>query len=562
MIFMFCKKSDFEEILLQSLIREENQIEYFFSNPFDSLNNLAIQKKILGIIKETEKEIYIFSYDLDDEEIINAIQEIYLKGVPVKIVLSPDQNYEKLKLLNLPYEVRQKSGLQHIKFILSDKTKFFSGTGNFTKSDIFYNSNLFFYIRISEEIGDLLIKKFYEQNYNSPIVIQKEFYKIKILDSPKNGMAIQSILNNAIINAKSFIDFFIFSFYDPTLMNSLSIKSTEFFVSGILDSSNLLQENSLISLLLNNSNLFLYKEDFPFTYLDSNFISHGGKLHHKTLIIDDILYTGSYNYSLSARDSNSEIFFEIQDPLQINKIKEEYRKIYNFSSLLFRQKKEITNNDTNIKNFQFCMETSGNGFYLQNKNSFFFMEYLDQMGCSSSRATYSSGIVSNSSDGFMYYKGISSKDFTNKQKIELENKIYSDYFLCTSEFCDFCEIFQCRFVKIHHYNSSSKILTLDFDYSSEDFMIWDGKKFFKGKILNKIQFDKKYYYHFQIYHLDESIYTNSLNEFILFLKQENFLFLGCVQTNQLRKNLKTFLTLQEWYSEKSYNWQELCYSLE
>lgn len=560
-MILFCVKTKEKELILD-LFLKENKIDYFFSNPFDYTNNLKIREEITNLIEETKDEIYIFSYGLDEEEIINSIHRIYNKGIKVKIIGSPDQNYDKIIHLSLPLEMRQKQGLQHIKLILADKTKLFSGTGNFTKSDIFYNSNLFFKLNIPEEIGNLIIEKFYKLNYNSPIFIQTPSYKIKILQSPENGNEIQSILNNSILFAKKRINFYIYSFYDPTIMNSLYFKSFELPIIGIIDSSNLKEDNLIWKLFGSSSNLWIYQENFNFGYLDQSFIQHGGKLHHKTILIDDILYTGSYNFSLSARDSNSEIFFSIEDPLQIQKVISNYNQIYHYSSLIISRNNPYSANDTFLNNNFFCQQTDGNSFYFQNKNSFFFMEYIENTKCPSERNSYSSGIVSNSSDGFLYNKGISIKNFGEFKLLTLNNFVYSNFFECQNPFCDICEILKCDFKKIYFYNPYSKVIHLDFGDISEEFYLWDGKKIFKGKIIQKIQLEHKYVYQFIVEDLNGNIYTNLLNEFIIFFKYKKNLYLGCVQKNALRKNLTTFLTLQEWYLEKTYNWGDLCFQLE
>lgn len=134
--------------------------------------------------------------------------------------------------------------------------------------------------------------------------------------------------------------------------------------------------------------------------------------------------------------------------------------------------------------------------------------------------------------------------------------------MCTSEFCDPCEIFHCDFFKIHFYNPNSKIFVSTVDFSVKEFIIWNGKEILKAKVIQKIYYNDKVYFQFLVFSGNEILFTNSLEEFIIFLKQEDFLFIGCVQKHLLRKNLFTFLTLQEWYSEKTYDWKEICFSLE
>ena len=79
-----------------------------------------------------------------------------------------------------------------------------------------------------------------------------------------------------------------------------------------------------------------------FVYLDGNrsqFESapgsyHGGHLHHKTLIIDDDrVLTGSYNWSMGARDTNLEVLFDFQSPLVSAVFVEEFDRIVSEAAL-------------------------------------------------------------------------------------------------------------------------------------------------------------------------------------------------------------------------------------
>lgn len=546
LIFIACKKKN-SDLLLQNLIYGET-IQYFFSHPYDSINNEKIKQEIIQIIKNTKYNLYIFCYGLDEEDIIFAIKEIYDKGVYVKIVGSSDQNYDLLIHNHIPYELKQNSGLQHIKMILSDHTLLFAGTGNFTKSDIFYNSNLYFKIKIPEEKGKLIIKKFYYLDYINPITINHSLYKIKILQSPENGKEIQSIINNTILNAQKNISFYIYSFYDPTIMNSLYFKSLKGIpLYGIIDKSNINENNDNLFLLLNNqlNNLNLYKDNFEFYYVDSYGINRGGKLHHKSLIIDDKLLTGSYNFSLSARDNNSEIFFFIEDPINISYIKYKYHSLFGFSSLIHSSKQSISNINDSYINTKFCQLTEGNNIYFQGKNAFFFMEYITKNNCAN-RNSYSSGIVNNPTDGFFYSKGFSIKNLSVLKEFNNNDIVFH----CES-LCDPCEYYNCEFFTINNINLNSNYFVLNNDLPIYiKYYLWNGKEILKLTINSKIEIDHKYYYFFTIYDFNNEIYTSSISDGILFILYNENLLMSCFYTNEIRNNLRIFLNLLEWYNEK------------
>lgn len=54
----------------------------------------------------------------------------------------------------------------------------------------------------------------------------------------------------------------------------------------------------------------------------------GGLLHHKTMLVDDqIVYTGSFNYSVSARDKNKEVFVRFTHPIITKEFLGEWKRI-------------------------------------------------------------------------------------------------------------------------------------------------------------------------------------------------------------------------------------------
>ncbi|GIX42064.1 MAG: hypothetical protein KatS3mg129_1797 [Leptospiraceae bacterium] len=561
LLILSCKKDNNPDYLLRTLL-EENSINYYLSNPYDYFNNENIKKEIIKIIRNTKEILYIFCYGLDEKDIILAIKEIYDKGIPVKIIGSKDQNYELLKQYNIPYELKQNSSIQHIKMILSDYKILFSGTGNFTTSGIFYNSNLFFKLNIPEEKGKLIIKKFYELNYQSPIVIVNNFYKIKILQSPENGKEIQSIINNSILNAKESISFYIFSFYDPTIMNSLLFKRLNgFTINGILDKNTINKNNTLLLKFINRNqfqNLFFYKDNYNFSYIDPYDINHGGKFHHKTILIDNYILTGSYNYSINARDYNSEIFFWIYDPINIFSIKKKYQYLYHNSSLIIPENENLELINDAYINIQLCQLSDGDNVYFQGKNAFFFMDYIQYKDCPE-RNSYSSGIISNKSDGFIYSKGYSIKNFYFIKQIALNT---NEFINCNGFLCDPCEIYHCQFMPLFYINFNTNYFILNYDIPSNAiYLLWNGKEILKMVIDSKNYINNKFYYFFSLYDSNNQSYNQTINEGILFINNQKELLFTCFYSNQLRDNLRTFLNLMEWYDEKFLNLSTQCFKL-
>ncbi|MCS7205384.1 MAG: phospholipase D-like domain-containing protein [Leptospiraceae bacterium] len=542
---LFCNQKSKQDLFLISHLTSTPRIHYYFTDPYDLPNNIKVRDKILEIIEGTQVELYLFVYEINEKEILQAILKKYQQGVKIYIFGSNDQKYSEFNEWKIPYKTNAGSGLQHIKMILSDKKVLFSGTGNFTQSDIFYNSNLFIEIPINEMTGNLLIKKFYEFDYLSPITIQGPSYKVKILKSPENGDSIQSIMNNTILRSKRKIDFFVFSFFDPTIMNSLYYKSQQgVLVSGIIDQQSL-TNNENIRLLISHqqgNSFFVYQDNFHMQYIDEEGIRRGAKIHHKTLLVDNLILTGSYNLSLNAKDNNHEVFFVIEDPKGFLEVQKKYQTLYEKSLPIFLNEKKPSINDIEITD-NICQKSSGSSVYFQNKNAFLFMIHIKDSECPTTYSSYSSGIVGNPSDGFPFLEGVSIKNFQEIKQTYKEN-----LWGCSFE-CDFCEIFDCSLFKIQSINLNGKYFTSkELIEPIESSFLWDGQRWFALKVKNIIKFNH-YYYLFDILE-GKKQFSGKISDGIIFLKSKNNLFIGCFYKNNLRKNLRTFLNLLEWYQEK------------
>lgn len=557
--FLYCHKVDPLQLILNEDLNKQ-KIQYYFTNPYDLISNTKTKEEILNIILNTKFELYIFCYEFDDEDFILAIKHLMEKGIKVHIIGSADVSYDKFQHYQIPYKIFNTSGLHHIKMILSDRNILFVGTGNFTKSDIFYNSNLFIKLYINFNIAELIIKKFYYLDYESPIVIQTPFYKVKILKSPEDGRSIQNIINNEILNAKEYISFYIFSFFDPTIMNSLYFKSQTLTIKGLIDQNSIKDTNKNLMQLIQNSqfrNMYLFEDNLNQSYLDEENIKHGSKIHHKTIIIDNVMYTGSYNFSFNARDQNAEIFLSIEDPLNINNLKSQYEHLFNYGRLI--SPKGIlypSINDTYLDD-KFCQSSNGNSTFFSFKNAFFYMIYLDHSGCTPD--SYSSGLITNTTDGFYIKKGYSIKDYQEIRILD-DSKEIIDFLDCNSILCDPCSIYDCNIFKIKEWNSSINFFVLHNNMDLNHFRIWfwDGEDIYVVQIKNVQIIGNDMYYFYQLKKRDEII-NKIITEGVLFLFNENELNIACIQKPAFRKNIKTFLNLLEWYDEKFLNVTNTCY---
>jgi len=131
----------------------------------------------------------------------------------------------------------------------------------------------------------------------------QEFTKIEVLFSPEQGEEILQTLESAIQNAEERIYILIYSFTLDELAQATIDKYEEGVDARIIVDKSQAGPGSWIRRVLQQA-------EIPFRTMDG---SKGGSMHIKVLIPDDIVLTGSYDYSKNATYSNDENFLIIRD---------------------------------------------------------------------------------------------------------------------------------------------------------------------------------------------------------------------------------------------------------
>jgi phosphatidylserine/phosphatidylglycerophosphate/cardiolipin synthase-like enzyme len=287
--------------------------------------------RIAGAISSARTRIVMYCYDLDEAQILNALAEAKARGVSLSITGSPDQAYPEAIAAGLPIQIRQRSGLQHAKVILIDDSVFIGGTGNFSESDLFHNHNAFYFYALPPETMRAIEDSLLREDRDAPVVRGLPF-ESTLLVSPARGRLIQSILIQSVLGARRSVRYLIYSHSDPVLTDALFAAAARgVLVEGVYDQGSLGPDSEGLRLSNSMGTLpgMIY-EDGNRSVFEKDGILHGGKLHHKTMIVDDsIVLTGSYNYSMNARDTNQEIFLVMRDPAAALSFRDEFDRIAN-----------------------------------------------------------------------------------------------------------------------------------------------------------------------------------------------------------------------------------------
>lgn len=316
---------------------------YLFTRPeyeASEIERRAPRDFLVRWIDGARHEIIIRSYGFNEPEVIAALVRAHHRGVDLHLLLSPDLEYPELNAAELPLRFRRGAGLQHAKLALIDGARLFTGTGNFTVSDFFFSHNAFAAFPLdaaaASALRDALVSA---QGPFAPI----DFASGRILFSPEMGPEIQWTLAGAIAAARSDLRLLMFNHSDRALSAALQAAVARGVrLQAIYDDDGNDGELSpdaqgaLLNAGLGLADASIALEGARRLHIVDG-VEHGGHLHHKTLLVDGWrTLTGSYNWSLSARDSNAELVLDLHDPLAAAAFAEEFERIRRRSRILPR----------------------------------------------------------------------------------------------------------------------------------------------------------------------------------------------------------------------------------
>nr|WP_244284612.1 phospholipase D-like domain-containing protein [Leptospira barantonii] len=301
-------------------------VETFFSYPGRYVPNLQkrnVREKVLRLIEDAKLSIDLWVYSFEDPEILDALIRANRRGVVIRIVADPEKEYPN-EFVNLGMFRRwERSGLQHSKILMVDRKKVFLGSGNFTWYGLENDLNGY----VSFELFDSEVEDFYSFLEEDPRITSLYIEPFEFYISPSKGRLIQNLLLRETDRAQFEIQYLIFDHFDSVLTSRLALadhKGVE--VRGVYDSPVDAEGKYLAKVLkLPRSEIL---GDGNEETISSDSFGKGGLLHHKTMIADrKTLISGSYNFSVSARDNNREILFKTSDASVVDSYLKEWDRV-------------------------------------------------------------------------------------------------------------------------------------------------------------------------------------------------------------------------------------------
>lgn len=315
--------------------------EVYFTDPLtlNDPNNLtgSIEEKLIEFINSAQTSIHVSSFEFNLARVADALINAKARGVDVRWVTDNENGLDIdsqpnrgqfTRLMQSGIEVKDDAGrsaLMHNKFWIFDKQITWTGSTNITVNGIYKQNNNVIVIR-SPEIA-LIYEREWEELWTgqfgprAPSTISNQWAilngnAIQVLFSPEDK-ALSNLI--ALVNdAQVSIRFLAFSFTDyPLAQTMIDRAKAGVDVKGVFETFG---SNSPRSELKT-----LWCANLPVRQ-DGN----GSFLHHKVIIVDNsVVFTGSFNFSTNADESNEENAIIIDNPEIASLYLQEFDKLWN-----------------------------------------------------------------------------------------------------------------------------------------------------------------------------------------------------------------------------------------
>jgi phosphatidylserine/phosphatidylglycerophosphate/cardiolipin synthase-like enzyme len=294
----------------------------FYEGGPDEALTAAIDAAVVSV------DVAIYNFNL--WSIRDALIDAHDRGVTVRMVME-SENMEadevgELILAGIPVEGDRRQGLMHNKFVVIDRAEVWNGSMNFTVGGAYYDNNILLRIRstdLAENFTREFEEMFLEDHYGPDDVadtphpnISIDGVRVDTYFSPDDGVANRII--SLIRDAKESVHFLAYSFTSDEIGGAiLDASMNGLVVSGVMDAESA------------SSNEGTEFELFQSMGLNVRLDGNEGLLHEKIIIIDEeIVITGSYNFTYSAEDDNDENVIIIYDPEVAARCMAEFHRMY------------------------------------------------------------------------------------------------------------------------------------------------------------------------------------------------------------------------------------------
>lgn len=282
-------------------------------------------------IRQASVSVDAAVYQLNLWSIRDALLDAHRRGLQVRLVTESDylDEEEVQELISAGIEVLgdRREGLMHNKFMILDRMEVWTGSMNYSVNDAYRNNNNLIRIRSPRLAQNYLVEfeEMFVQDQFGPRSPANAPYpsltvngtQIEVYFSPDDG--VQDRLLELIGGAQQSIAFLAYSFTSDELATAMLERAqADVHVSGVFETSQYY------------SNLGTEFDHFLGSGVDVRLDGNPANMHHKVILIDDdIVITGSYNFSASAETRNDENVLIMHSAEIAGQYRQEFERIFN-----------------------------------------------------------------------------------------------------------------------------------------------------------------------------------------------------------------------------------------
>jgi len=311
---------------------ELSNIQVFFSNPSSLIAGVTLggpDKYLQEAIENARLTIDVAIYELNLYYLRNALVEAKKRGIEVRLVVE-SENFTPEELLiftseGIPVIGDDDPDAMHDKYTIIDRYEVWTGSMNYTLSDVHGNRNNLIMLRSTElaenyeaEFEEMFLNRLFGAHSpadtpNPQVAIGGSI--VETYFAPEDG--VEARLVDLVNEAEESIYLLTYSFTSDALADALiDAQGRGVEIRGVMDKAQAANAGGEFErLVVNGMQVRLDGED--------------GSLHHKVMIIDEqVVVTGSYNFSANAEKHNDENLLVIHDADLASGYMEEFQRLW------------------------------------------------------------------------------------------------------------------------------------------------------------------------------------------------------------------------------------------
>jgi len=307
-----------------------NSIAVYFSDPLSLRKTGGPEEAFVTAIESAQKSVDMAIYNISLESVVSALIAADKRGVTVRMVMESEamdsRQAQRLQSAGIQIEGDRRESLMHNKFTVIDGSEVWTGSMNYTSTAAYDDFNNLLCLRSQRiaqnytvEFEEMFVEGLFGQETRPATPhpqVAIDGVTIETYFSPDDGAAAQIIAE--IRQAQHSIDFLAYAFTSDRIADAIIERAAAGVrVRGVFDESQV------------ESNTGGEYERFQAGRYDIRLDGIPGLMHHKVILIDDqVVITGSYNFSGNAERTNDENVVIIHSPVLAALYQEQFQTVY------------------------------------------------------------------------------------------------------------------------------------------------------------------------------------------------------------------------------------------